>query len=253
MENVTKALLIAGGVLLAIMILSILVIFRGRLTGYFERQHESKIIEQDTKFNAKFENYNQETIRGNELISIMNKVVDYNTSIVGVKGDYDRIVMSVDFKGYQNSDRNNFKYSAEDESIFRGIFSGNSLNNNGNDTNLKRITDLPATVTSGTGLSEDQLQKLSANIQNIVLSDSATEDAKNTRNKKLQSIIGKSNLSNSELNKLIEVTKKYYQYTQLKRAMFKCTEVNHNTDKAGARVNGITFEIVVENGNVKFD
>lgn len=267
MENVTKALLIAAGVLLAIMILSLLVIFGGQLSGYFSSQHETTIIEQDTKFNAQFENYNGQTIRGNELISIINKVVNYNTTIADME-KYDRIIMSVDFKGYQNAGNtstnanNNFKYSSDDESIFKGIFNGNTLSNLTDDEKLKKIVNLPVNLRAGTSIkNETQLQALSSEIANITIDkqlDSSISDAEKAqliakRKKKLQNILGKSDFSDSELSKIVEATKKYYQYTQLKRAKFKCTAVSHNTNKTSARVNGLTFEIVVENGNVKFD
>lgn len=267
MENVTKALLIAAGVLLAIMILSLLVIFGGQLSGYFSSQHETTIIEQDTKFNAQFENYNGQTIRGNELISIMNKVVNYNTTIADME-KYDRIIMSVDFKGYQNvgntstNANNNFKYSSDDESIFKGIFNGNTLSNLTDDGMLKKIVNLPVNLRTGTSIkNETQLQALSSEIANITIDKqlaSSISDAEKAqliakRKKKLQNILGKSDFSDSELSKIVEATKKYYQYTQLKRAKFKCTAVSHNTNKTSARVNGLTFEIVVENGNVKFD
>ncbi len=266
MENITKALLIAAGVLLAVMILSLLVIFGGQISGYFSAQHENKIIEQDAEFNAKFENYNGQTIRGNELISVMNKVVNYNTSIVGIEGDYDKVIMSVDFKGYQNSANNNFKYSSSDRSIFEGKMNGNILKNTtASDNNLEKITNLSSTLISGTGLSDTQLQRLTAEIQNIAideqlasnrLSKQEKDSLKDTRIKKLQNILGASktnNLSDTDLTNIVNATKKYYQYTQLKRAMFKCTSVTHNTNKTSARVNGITFVIVEENGNAKFD
>lgn len=272
MENVTKALLIAAGVLLAIMILSLLVIFGGQLSGYFSSQHETTIIEQDTKFNAQFENYNGQTIRGNELISIINKVVNYNTTIADME-KYDEITMSVDFKGYQNAGNtstnanNNFKYSSDDESIFKGIFNGNILtnkiaDNKTDDEKLKKIVNLPVNLRAGTSIkNETQLQALSSEIANITIDKqlaSSISDAEKAqliakRKKKLQNILGKSDFSDSELSKIVEATKKYYQYTQLKRAKFKCTAVSHNTNKTSTRVNGLTFEIVVENGNVKFD
>lgn len=78
MENISKALLIAGGVLFAILVLTLLIIFRGNISSYFTEQHNAKILEQVTEFNNKFENYNGQTIRGSELISVMNRVVDYN-------------------------------------------------------------------------------------------------------------------------------------------------------------------------------
>ena len=274
MENVTKALLIAAGVLLAIMILSLLVIFGGQLSGYFSSQHETTIIEQDTKFNAQFENYNGQTIRGNELISIMNKVVNYNTTIADME-KYDEITMSVDFKGYQNAGNtstnanNNFKYSSDDESIFKGIFNGNILtnkipDNKTDDEKLKKIVNLPVNLRAGTSIkNETQLQALSSEIANITIdkqlastsiSTAEKDQLRAKRNKKLQNILGKSDFSESELSKIVEATKKYYQYTQLKRAKFKCTAVSHNTNKTSARVNGLTFEIELDgNGNVKFD
>ena len=71
----------------------------------------------------------------------------------------------------------------------------------------------------------------------------------------MQNILGKetaNKLTATQMEKIISVTKKYYQYTQLKRAMFKCTEVQHNSKENG-RVNGMKFEIVEENGKAKFN
>ena len=266
MENVTKALLIAAGILLAIMILSLIVVFWGQLSGYYTEQHNSKIAVQNADFNAKFENYNQQTIRGNELISIMNKVVNYNTSIVGIEGDYDRVIMSVNFKGYQNDANDNFKYDSSDTSIFAGILNGNILINRGSDDNLEKITNLPSEFTQNTGFKDTQLQRLAAEISNIAidkqlqadnLTDKEKEALKKKRNDKLENILGESKAeelskSSSEMNDLITLTKRYYQYMQFKRAMFRCTEVQHNTTGNG-RVNGITFEIVEENGKAKFN
>ena len=262
MENVTKALLIAAGILLAIMILSLLVVFWGQMSGYYSEQHNSKVIEQNTEFNAKFENYAGQTIRGNELISVMNKIVNYNTSIADMDG-YDKIIMSVDFKGYQ--DNSAFKNNDADTSIFKNIINGNILSNTQNsDRNLEQITNLAGDISSRTGFTDTQLQKLSSEISNIAIdkqlasndiSSQEKTELKTIRNKKLQNILGKSkvdNLSSSEMNNLITATKQYYQYTQLKRAMFKCTSVEHNTTENG-RVNKMVFELVVENGNVKFD
>lgn len=255
MENANKALLISAGILLAIMILSLLVIFWGRLSGYYSSKHDAKIIEQDAKFNEQFDNYSGETIRGNELMSVMNRVVNYNTTIADLE-KYDKVIMSVDFNGYQKG--NNFIYSSTDASIFSGIIGRDNklTNTEASDANLEKMTNLPSTLCSNSGISnmtDAKLQKLSAEIYNIC-DDNADV---NTRNRKLQNILGYSesqvkNMSADTLSKIREVTKKYYQYTQLKRAMFKCTSVEHNTSSNG-RVNKITFEIVVENGNVKFD
>lgn len=244
MENVTKALIMAAGILLAIMILSLLVIFGSRLSGYFSQEHDSKIIEQDTKFNSQFENYNQETIRGNELMSVMNKVVNYNTTIAEME-KYDRVIMSVDFKGKQNS-------FGSENSIFTGLLSGGKLSNETSDVNLSKITSIPVELPNKAGVEETQLQRLATELYNIDI-DTSKDNLVETRDKKLKSILGR--VPNSyELSNIIKITKQYNQYTQLKRAMFKCTSVGHNTDKTSARVNSITFEVVLGNdGNVKFE
>lgn len=261
MENVTKALLIAAGILFAVLILSLLAMFGGQLSGYYAEQHNSKIIEQDAKFNAQFENYNGQTIRGNELISIMNKVVNYNTSIADME-KYDKVILSIDLKGYQNKANDSFKYSDSDTSIFQGKMSANILKNTAtSDVNIRDVANISADLINElssvgiSNISDAQLQALSADIQNIAIDSNAAQSLQITRNQKLQNILGKNkanSLNVSQMNTLIAVTKKYYQYTQFKRAMFKCTGVQHNTSQNG-RVNGMTFVIVEENGKAKFD
>lgn len=261
MENVTKALLIAAGILFAVLILSLLAMFGGQLSGYYAEQHNSKIIEQDAKFNAQFENYNGQTIRGNELISIMNKVVNYNTSIADME-KYDKVILSIDLKGYQNRANDNFKYSDSDTSIFQGKMSANILKNTAtSDVNIRDVANISADLINElanagiSNISDAQLQALSADIQNIAIDSNAAQSLQITRNQKLQNILGKNkanSLNVSQMNTLVNVTKKYYQYTQFKRAMFKCTGVQHNTSQNG-RVIGMTFVIVEENGKAKFD
>ena len=256
MENVTKALLIAAGILFAVLILSLLAMFGGQLSGYYAEQHNSKIIEQDAKFNAQFENYNGQTIRGNEIISIMNKVVNYNTSIADME-KYDKVILSIDLKGYQNRANGNFKYSDSDTSIFQGKMSANILKNTAtSDVNIRDVANISADLINElasagiSNISDAQLQALSADIQNIAIDSNAAQSLQITRNQKLQNILGKNkanSLNVSQMNTLVNVTKKYYQYTQFKRAMFKCTGVQHNTSQNG-RVIGMTFVIVEENG-----
>lgn len=261
MENVTKALLIAAGILFAVLILSLLAMFGGQLSGYYAEQHNSKIIEQDAKFNAQFENYNGQTIRGNEIISIMNKVVNYNTSIADME-KYDKVILSIDLKGYQNRANDNFKYSDSDTSIFQGKMSANILKNTAtSDVNIRDVANISADLINElasagiSNISDAQLQALSADIQNIAIDSNAAQSLQITRNQKLQNILGKkkaNDLSVSQMNTLVNITKRYYQYTQFKRAMFKCTGVQHNTSQNG-RVIGMTFVIVEENGKAKFD
>ena len=97
MENVSKALMMAGGLLISIMVISLIVILWGRLSSYFTENSKTTTVEQDAEFNAQFENYNKKSIRGNELISVMNKIIDYNRTASDIK-NYDRIIIDINLK-----------------------------------------------------------------------------------------------------------------------------------------------------------
>ena len=233
MENVSKALMMAGGLLISIMVISLIVILWGRLSSYFTENSKTTTVEQDVEFNAQFENYNKKSIRGNELISVMNKIIDYNRTASDIK-NYDRIIIDINLK---NKD---FRYKSTGQSIFPEDFSNKG---NDNDNNIKIISNLSTSLTTDTGITgidDTKLQRLSAEIANIVDDDNADDKYKETRAKKLKNIFGRK-IEDSEIPKIKEATKKYYQYTQFKRAMFKCTDVKYN--QQNGRVNEMDFEI----------
>ncbi len=245
MENVTKALLIAGGILISIMIVSLIVMMWGRISGYYTERSNSKKVEQMTEFNAQYDNYNGKSVRGNELISIMNKIIDYNNSDSAMEG-YDKIIINVEI-GEKN--KGSFKYNSEDTDIF-GISSG-KITNKTNDRGVSDIVNLSGSLLKEAqridgDITDAQLQKLSADISNIVGSSSDDE----YKIQKIKRILGNGDYKD-KLGDIQNITKKYYQYTQFKRAMFECTSVEHNT--ANGRVNEMNFKIEQdENGNVKF-
>ncbi len=233
MENVSKALMMAGGLLISIMVISLIVILWGRLSSYFTENSKTTTVEQDAEFNAQFENYNKKSIRGNELISVMNKIIDYNRTASDIK-NYDRIIIDINLKD------KDFRYKSTGQSIFPKVFSNKG---NDNDNNIKIISNLSTSLTTDTGITgidDTKLQRLSAEIANIVDDDNADDKYKETRAKKLKNIFGRK-IEDSEIPKIKEATKKYYQYTQFKRAMFKCTDVKYN--QQNGRVNEMDFEI----------
>lgn len=130
MENVTKALLIAGAILIAVMILSLVAMAWSNMSEYYTEQHESTLIEQTSKFNDKFQNYKGKTIRGNELISIMNRVVDYNNSEADMVG-YDRIIIDIDLKGCADQ----LAYSGRSEIP-------DYITNSSSDNSIRNITEI---------------------------------------------------------------------------------------------------------------
>lgn len=79
MENASKALYMAGGILIAIVIASIMVyiFYRGSLLSY---EFDSKLSDEELQaYNAEFEKYvNKETILAQDIISIINRAHSIN-------------------------------------------------------------------------------------------------------------------------------------------------------------------------------
>ena len=78
MENASKALLIAGGVFLTMLIIALVLFAWNSFSDFYKKDDELKDIENIAKFNEQFTNYNRDNVYGYELISLANKVADYN-------------------------------------------------------------------------------------------------------------------------------------------------------------------------------
>ena len=79
MENASKALLMAGGVLIALLILGSLVMLFTNLQDYQNSQDVSAKQSQIAKFNNQFEPYNKSDLTLMELKSLYNKILSNNT------------------------------------------------------------------------------------------------------------------------------------------------------------------------------
>ena len=102
MENASKALIIAGEILIAILILSLLIYAWGRYSKYKNSQVELADIENTAKFNEQFTNYDRDDVAGYELLTLINKIVDYNerkTTDSNINANtYNAIKIQIDFK-----------------------------------------------------------------------------------------------------------------------------------------------------------
>ena len=78
MENASKALLMAGGVMLTMLVVSILMYGWGTFSEYQAELDRIKEVENVAKFNQQFTNYERNDVQGFELLSLVNKVIDYN-------------------------------------------------------------------------------------------------------------------------------------------------------------------------------
>ncbi len=102
MENASKALLIAGGILLTMLIIGLVIFAWSSFSDFYNKNDELEDIENTAKFNEQFTNYNRNNVYGYELISLANKVADYNkrySSAENATNDkkYNPITMTISF------------------------------------------------------------------------------------------------------------------------------------------------------------
>ena len=270
MENLTKALLIAAAVFFSIMLLSLVYVFWNDMSSYFTTKHDEKMLQQLIEFNDKFQNYNGKTIRGNELVSIMNSVVDYNNYQADMEG-YERITLKIDFQGHQGE----LKYGGESGGQI--LVDDTVIKNDTNDDKIKNIATTSSRLITGIPeLTDTKLQKMSSNIEHIVNDDPNAANREEYvdeyikyRDQLLTRILGYNVVYDNPItvdgttipydlfiNNIKKATYQYFQFTMFKRAMFKCTNISYN--QTNGRVNRMEFKVVLEsdgdNGQkIKFD
>ena len=263
-ENVAKALLIAAGILITVMLLSIIVLGYNQISNFYNTQSEKKRNEQLAEFNEQFLNYQRNDLRGTDVITLVNKVIDYNERYVYAEGTgYDRVIITIDMTQYgvqRDYILNQFKYSDSDESLIQEVISnrntiGENRDNILNDLIRTELTLIEEAKTVGlNNISSTKLQKLAANISYIALS--GTEEDNESKLKKRTDFLKKTlgqefNNSISQLTKIKEITSKYYQYMQFKRAHFSCDELIF--DQQTGRVCEIKIVVKTQNNNVVFN
>ncbi len=254
MENATKALLIAGAVLILVMVLSLVVIFWDQVTSYFSAGHDAKMQAQLVEFNNKFQNYAGKTIRGNELVSIMNRIVDYNDYQSDIVG-YERIKITINFSGQKDD----LRYNTERREEI--LVEYDTITNNANDDRIEKIATtssrlVEASSSSIPKLTDVKLQKMSAGIDTIFDGD-IDDDHREARAKFLTKVLGYEIAIKDDprMDEIKNATSQYYQFTMFKRAVFECTDVNY--DEANGRVSGMEFKVKTETDStgthIKFD
>ena len=94
MENASKALIMAGSVLLAVLIITALIYIYSQISSLKQVEassEEEKILAQ---YNKKIESFNRSGLYGSEILSLANLIEDYNKRQSELKG-YEPITLKV--------------------------------------------------------------------------------------------------------------------------------------------------------------
>jgi len=78
MENASKAILIAGGILFAMIIVALLLYLFNSMNLMGQADEDRKAAQQLAKFNAEYEAYNKKLMYGTDVITVINKAIDNN-------------------------------------------------------------------------------------------------------------------------------------------------------------------------------
>ena len=78
MENASKALLMAGGVLISLLVIGALVLLFSNLQDYQTKTNASAVQAEIANFNNQFEPYNKKDLTLMELKSVYNKIISNN-------------------------------------------------------------------------------------------------------------------------------------------------------------------------------
>ena len=75
MDNITRALVMAGGILIGILILGALMLMFNSIGAYQTNKNNSEILTEIAQFNNQFEPYNKDNLTLMELKSVYNKIL----------------------------------------------------------------------------------------------------------------------------------------------------------------------------------
>lgn len=106
MENASKALIIAGGILLAMMILALLIYVSTSMSSVAEEQDKRILTQQIEEFNKGYLAYNKTRMYGTDVLTVYNKAQED-------REDYDIVVNVLDTNGNNITieDNHDFKIS----------------------------------------------------------------------------------------------------------------------------------------------
>jgi|GEM_PF-1899070 hypothetical protein len=103
MENASKALLIAGGVLIAILIVSVLVVTLNIVNSNQRTREKALVTEQLAEFNQKYEAYNKKALRGTDIITLMKMAIENNNSASSDNPYYINVIIDLGNKKIQDT------------------------------------------------------------------------------------------------------------------------------------------------------
>ena len=210
MENASKALLMAAGVLIVILILSVFMYFVNQVSDFKKSNSDAVKDSQLATFNEQFTQYARNDLKGVEIISLINKVVNYNKKSTGA-GEINysqkitlKIAIGQEFKSKYASDVNLELFKNDPYEI--------STDEN-NELIQKALEDK---------YTLKMLDKMSSNYEALKTYYTARTDAERSSGKSVKDVTGKDyGIDNSNYQQLLDNIIQHREYSEFKTATFQ--------------------------------
>lgn len=225
MENATRALLMVAGVFFGLLIITMVLFMHNNISDYYESTEANKKTEQLATFNKQYSAYNRDDVRGSELLSLINKIIDFNDSKdIGEKEIQIKIEINLAREEtklfYYKYDDYNYKHRDKNVTLLKVSFIYNHKNIKGH--LLDEANAIAAKFPTGTA------EKLAANVSKLIIDKSLTDISKERAEKEREKFLNQLNIEPDSVNN--NDILKYYQYQQFKRAHFDCEELKFTKD-----------------------
>lgn len=241
MENASKALLLAGSVLMAVIVIAALVYMFGQLSNAQQTKADVDELSKITEYGKRFEQFNK-TIHGAELLSLANLQSDYNATQSEESG-YTEIQIRVKLD-YNISDEQTTYFRAGNTYDIQE-FSEKITKYSSNNSSVENLIIKYEEQTDSRGKTiQDYAQMSYREIAIEYFPDidfTSSDDTDYDVGELLAGRMG--NVSTSQSRKLMKDIEKYKSlkslYTEFKNKSFKCKDVGYDIN---GRINSMYFE-----------
>lgn len=233
MENASKALIIAGSVLLALIVIGAFMLMLSNLTDYKDKNDTRVQQQQIVEFNNQFSTYDRIGLRGTDMLSLMNRIIDYNVRKTAEEVGFQKMKMTI--KGIDKNILQAVRYEPSGPNLLIK-------------KNAYTQEDLSEIVTKPQNLENKYQKKYITQLVSNVSSFMDIYSSSLSINQKIQEINDKKWLPKSittygSLDSVKNVILIYYEYSQFKRTYFDSTgETKY--DKNTGRITEMNFNCV---------
>lgn len=230
MENASKALIMAGGILIALLVIGALLLMFNQISTYQQSQTGNEKNMQLSKFNMDFERYlDDKGISGADIVTLANKIVDYNSKEGTANEaensvDYSiKMTLTVNMDGFKNK----YGYNSG------GVFGDGNYTVTSTGGTLKTIIDTYNSIFNGSN------KKLITQLTDVYEKDAGDTVNRDNIRKVLNdnNWTGNGTGSNSWLT--LSNIKNYKEYTEFRTSTF---EVQKDSDYENGQIKNLYFK-----------